>query len=127
MTHVQTLKYGVLVTAIAIAAAWYFDARNGWLGDQELRIELDTCRPDSVLNSWRARINPKGFWISQNVILESSAERSWWFQDGISNCGEISDQPEKVACINYFRNRFDSIKKCYRTTGQLCRAYRGYC
>jgi hypothetical protein len=122
----KAIKYGILVAAVSLAATWYFDAKYGWLGDQELRIEFDTCSPGTVLDGWRARINPKGFWISQNVILESGLETNWR-QDGIRDCGEINDRPEKLACISYFQNRFDSIQKCHRTVLQMCRAYGGHC
>lgn len=89
--------------------------------DTELRIELDTCRPSGIVGIAKEKINPREFWVSQTVVLEMALERSWEFTDSINDCQHESTDAKKIQCRLYFKNRLDSIRKCYRTAKAMCR------
>jgi len=95
--------------------------------DYEPRIELVGCQPDGIINSWRARLDPKDFWIKQHVVFEIAMEEKWRFEDAISDCGSLEDKKERTECVLYHRNRFAAIVKCERHTRMLCRQYGGRC
>ena len=39
------------------------------------RLELVGCQPDGIINAWRARWDPKEFWIEQAVVFKITIER----------------------------------------------------
>lgn len=102
-----------LITMLAASSAYAFD--------DKVRIELATCRPDGIYNSWKERINPKEFWIDQTVSFEMELEKLRYWSVA-EKCSDISEHAEKIACVSYFQNLRASIARCYQTALRMCRA-----
>lgn len=85
-----------------------------------LRLELVSCQPDGIINAWRARWNPKKFWVEQVVVLEMAAERSS-LADSLRECQSESAQADRVNCTLYFKNRHAAWMKCLAHARALCR------
>jgi len=102
-----------LITILAVSSAYAYDGI--------LRIELATCSPDGIYNSWKERLNPKEFWINQTIVLEMELEKLR-YKSVAESCSEIREQTEKIACVSYFQNLRASAARCYQTALRMCRA-----
>lgn len=113
MRHIVSMTYIALL----------FFTGNAFAYDNELRLNLDTCTPSGIVGVTKEKLSPRNFWVSQTVVLEMSLERSWEFTDSIKNCQHEKIVEDKTKCRLYFRNRLDSIRKCYRTAKTMCKQY----
>lgn len=89
-----------------------------------VRLELVGCQPDGILNAWRARWDPKEFWIEQAVVFQNEIER-WNLSGDIQGCQSESSQTERVNCVLYMQNRYNAAKQCLAHANALCRAHGG--
>ena len=102
------------------------DHNEGGPNATELGIELNTCTPDGMVNSFKEKWDAKSFWIKQNVALQNELSSKWKYDGAECFQGE-RDQIEKTECILHYKNLLDSIAKCYRTSTILCRKHGGFC
>ena len=116
-------KFLVCVAALTLTISYFvFNEPMG-----VLRIELVSCTQDGFINGLREKINPKNFWISQNVLFEMELEREWDFQNTLDICREENDLTQKQRCFDYYNNFRDSVKKCHITVKKRCRENGGLC
>ena len=90
--------------------------------DGEVRIELATCRPNGIYNSWKEKISPKSFWLNQVVGLEREYEDFRARGSPAERCSGESDQKEKIRCVLYFQNLGASMGRCLQAALRMCRA-----
>ncbi len=93
----------------------------------EVRVDIATCMPNGMMNSWREKYDAKGFWIEQHTAIEMVFQRRWEFDEALSDCMKIDDGIEKQKCLHYRRNRMSALSKCLQTAKRLCRAHGGLC
>lgn len=89
-----------------------------------VRLELVGCQPDGIINAWRARWDPKEFWIEQAVVFKIEIER-WDLSSDIQKCQSESSQTERVNCVLYMQNRYNAARKCLAHAFALCQAHGG--
>ena len=93
----------------------------------ELRISLLDCMPSGVLNSWQEKINPKDFWIKQNVFLETDLNKSWGYDTPLDICRNENNLIEKQKCIFYYENYHRAGIRCRQVTKKMCNLHGGSC
>lgn len=93
----------------------------------ELRINLMNCMPDGVINSWREKWNPREFWVSQHVVLETDLERDWKYQESLDRCREQKNPIEKQKCFTYYESYHQAAIRCKEVARKLCRANGAFC
>ncbi len=117
MTLVRVLLGAVLLLLMV--------TQNGLASDYEtVRLEMVGCQPDGIINAWRARWDPKKFWVEQVVVLETGIE-SWDIAGDIRGCQSESSQAERTNCTLYMQNRYNAVKKCLAHANTLCRMHGG--
>lgn len=106
------LKVSVLTLLMASSSAF---AR-----DYVLRLDMSTCEPDGMVNSWRERSNPRDFWISQTVVLERELE--WMNSSSVADaCSQSDAISEKRRCMEYKTNIRASAARCLSVSRRRCR------
>jgi hypothetical protein len=103
-----------------------FFCTNAAADKYSLKIKLDDCQPDGMINAWKERADHKDFWITQDVVLERDIE-TFYLQDRLDECRYISEKPERANCIMYHKNKLKSALRCKEHTKLMCRQYGGYC
>ena len=99
--------------------------QDGLASDYETaRLELVGCQPDGIFNAWRARWDPKEFWIEQAVVFKMTIEQ-WDLAGNIQGCQTESSQAERANCVLYMQNRYNTVRKCLAHANTLCRMYGG--
>ncbi len=79
--------------------------------DYVLRLNMATCEPDGMINSWRERSNPRDFWIAQTVVLERELE--WMNSSSVAEeCSPSDNMSEKRRCMEYMSNIRASAVRC---------------
>ncbi len=87
--------------------------------DNSLRISLDNCQPDGILNSWYSTISPKKFWKEQDFVLFLGLKNRDWLNEGLSNCQAEADEGKRLSCIWYFEKHWESMEKCSEFTSKM--------
>lgn len=85
----------------------------------ELRVELVSCRPDSLLNVYREKFWPLDFWVEQHVVLDPENMRD------SSVCDDYPDEGEKLKCVYYFDRRIENVLACGELAWKMCRIHGG--
>jgi len=93
----------------------------------ELRISLLDCMPSGIINSWQEKINPKDFWIKQNVFLETDLSESWGYDTPLDICSNENNLIEKQKCIFYYENYHRAGIRCRQVTKKMCNLHGGSC
>lgn len=106
------LKVSVLTLLVASSAAFP--------RDYVLRLNMSTCEPDGMINSWRERFNPRDFWISQTVVLETELERMS-SSSVADDCSQSDNVSEKRRCMEYKTNIRASAARCLSVSRRRCR------
>jgi hypothetical protein len=108
----KLLKVSVLTLLIASSSAF---AR-----DYVLRLNMATCEPDGMINSWRERSSPRDFWIAQTVVLEKELE--WMNSSSVAEeCSPSDNISEKRRCMEYKTNIRASAVRCLSVSRRRCR------
>ena len=93
----------------------------------ELKINLLDCMPNGVINSWQEKINPRNFWVTQNVVIESDLSRSWIYDTPQDICSSENNPIEKQKCIFYYESYRRAGIRCKEFTKKMCNLHGGSC
>ena len=106
------LKVSVLTLLMASSVAF--------ASDYVLRLNMTTCEPDGMINSWRERSNPRDFWISQTVVLDIGLARMNIISVA-DECSPSNNLSEKRRCMEYKSNIRASTARCLSVSNRRCR------
>jgi hypothetical protein len=118
---IQTVLIGGVLLGALITYAIFEETYGA------LRIELVRCTPDGFINSLRAKVRPKYFWIDQDVTLEMEFKREWEFKNSLDMCKEGTDKANTERCLDYYNNFRNSLRRCHVTIKKRCRESGGFC
>lgn len=113
-----------LAAAVMLAVLIVFNSGECLAMDYTLKIELESCQPNGIINVWKAMFDPKEFWIEQVVVLEMGVER-YHLGDSLADCDKEHSKADMLKCKLYFQNKFDALLKCLKSSRILCRAHGG--
>lgn len=111
----------IIATLLLLVAS-----QPSFAGKFDLKIKLDDCQPDGIVNSVKEKIDHKDFWINQNVTFESAIEH-FYYSDQVRYCNEIPVIESRRICLIDIRSRYKAILNCHEKTKVMCRIYGGFC
>lgn len=84
-------------------------------------ISLESCTPRSGWSALRESINPRQFWIEQNVDIEMAIENWEW------GCAEWCGGADEALIVLSQKKFFESMLRCLPVTVMMCRKHGGHC
>src|SRR5262245_51858391 len=107
-----------LLAAIALVLS-LFMAGCGTVG-----LELARCQPDGAINSLRASLDPKQFWIDQVAVFKRKIKQ-WDLAGKLQKCESESSEVQSRNCVLDEMDRYTAVEKCLEYAVTLCRMHGG--
>lgn len=96
------IKTKFVIIFFIVALIYLFCSLFFYKKDQhENRIINNACKPRGLLNSYRAKIYPKEFWLEQSVLYNDKDIIKYYYDD-IEVCADIKNNVKKYSCLKHF-------------------------